>query len=182
MAMNPVLVQLYKEARSLHESFVKVDAALRKELTTNPNVEDHADAVYALRELAKLADEVRKKANSISEISQKLACVIQVATKNTDTIRTDHCIGTTDVKPIVTLPKQSTQPEQFAALMNWLGIPAAMWDRGDDHSVVKPHWPGMMNYLAEQMAAGRSLPPGVDPNKVYDEYKLTVRSKKGVAE
>lgn len=180
--MNPKLVAIYKQARAIHEAYVQADGELRRFLSTCPNTEDQADAAYALREIADMVDEVRKMANSTGELAQRFACIIAGATGNPEPIRTEYCTATPDVKPIASVPRQSSDPEGYALLMEHLGIPRAMWDRGDDKSVVKPNWPGMMSYLAEQMKQGKPLPPGIDPDKTYSEYRLLIRKKKGVGE
>jgi hypothetical protein len=62
--------------------------------------------------------------------------------------------------------------------MEHLGIPEHM-AAGD---VVRPHWPGLKEYLTKLAQQGLPLPPGIDPQKTYSEYTLEVRKKKGVLE
>lgn len=173
---------MFTEAQTLHASFVRNEISIRKFLVGCSSKEEHADAAYAFRETHKLIDDVRKRLEDLRKLSEKMACVIAAATFDADTIRTDYCSATPDVKPIASVPSRSRQPEEYAKLMSWLGVPEGLWSTNDDHAPIKPHWPGVMEMLDREMRAGRPLPPGIDPNKTYNEYKLVIRGKKGVSE
>lgn len=192
MAMTPKIVELYSKTRALHQEFVTADAEVRRLLNTNCEKIDQADAAYALRQTAEFADEIRKKCEELQKLAEKLTCVLAVAEHDPGPVRTAHCTASLDIKTIVTIPRQSTHPKEFAALMEFLGVKRHLWDvpqpepndDGEDvtkrHAVVKPHWPGLVDHLNELQAQGLPLPPGIDPNKTYPEYRLTIRKKKGV--
>jgi len=190
--MNPLLVKLFREARAMHESLVTADAELRRLINQTPCRETQADTAYALRETSKFADDVRKRCDELSALAQRLACVLSVAEQNTSTIRTERCSATLDIKSIATIPKQSTHPEQFAQLMEYLGVARHLWEVPNEaeveeesermHAIVKPHFPGLVQHLNRMMAEGKPLPPGLDLDKTYNDYRLIIRKKKGVTE
>jgi hypothetical protein len=180
--MKAKLVDLYKRARDLHEEFVRADADLRKMVMTCASVEEHADTSYALRETADFVEDVRKRCEAIKKLAEQIACVLYTQMGMKDTIRTDYCSATPDIRTIVTIPRKSSDPENFGKLMTFLGVPPELWNAPEESTVVKPHWPGLMAHLHRMQIEGKPLPPGVDPNKTYPEYKLIVRKRKGVSE
>jgi hypothetical protein len=176
------MVELYKLAKEFHKRVVEEDAALTRWLASNTSREDHADMAYAIRETTNFMEDARKKLFHVSELAQKLACIISVHIGQADSFRTEHCTATPDPKTFISIPRRSTHPEQYAKLMEHLKIPRELWDVSEeDHAVVKPHWPGLVDYIARQLQEGLPLPGGVDPNKTWVEYKLRLLKKKEVS-
>jgi len=140
-----------------------------------------ADEAFVLRQLEELADDTRKDCRAVKETIEKCACLLWVEENmNTsgrgDPIRGDLCVATPDVKEMASLPRPKTQPEQYGALMTWLGIPLSVVAQ----DLVRPHWPGFTDKISELAATGQPLPPGIDPDKTYPLYKLTTRLRRGV--
>jgi len=181
MAMIPELVELFKQAQSLHARFIEVDLEVRRKLNGCADIETHVDAAYALREISEFADALRKKANATKQTAESLAIMINTANGSADTIRTEYCTASTDVKTLVSIPTRSKKPEEFGKLMDWLGVPEPLHS-GGDRAVVEPNWPGLIEHINKALAEGRPLPPGVDPNKTYSESKLIIKRRKGVTE
>lgn len=176
--MRPELARLYRETRALHAGITRALMGVEEAIKTASDEADMADIAYALREIADFADHIRKQCNVQQKLAEKMACVLTVCiTQSAEPIRTEYCTATPDVRPIVSVPRRSTHPKEFEALMNYLGVPKRLWE-GGDHAVVKPHFPGLVDLLAKEQQDGKPLPPGIDPNKVYQDYKLNIRKRK----
>lgn len=135
------------------------------------------DDVYALREIAKLGDEIRKRANKMKETLERVACMGWVATDPDGPIRTEYCTGTPDVKQMASLPHPERDPDDYAALMKFLGV------ENEDAvrlGAVSLHYTRTADWITEMAGRGEPLPPGIKSEKTYPQYKLTVRGKKEV--
>lgn len=144
------------------------------------NETDIVDLAYATNEMYKWADDVRKQLKQVHEIAERVACLILVTKGVGESVKTEYCSASPHVKQMASVPSRKTKPEEFAKLMDHLGIPRQLWDVSDDDEVVRPHWPGLMAYLTRLGAEGKPLPPGVDPDKTYAVYSLLIRPRKGV--
>lgn len=143
-----------------------------------PNIQELADWAYALSECEKMLDRLRKDAKAAKEMAEKICCLLYTKLGEGGPIRTEHVTATPRVKFMASIPKQSTNPEAFARLMEHLGIPREMWEK----DVVRPHWPGFTDFFTECLEAGKPLPPGIDPDKTYPLYALTLRKRKDIEE
>ena len=77
-------------------------------------------------------------------------------------------------------PTLKNQSEQFTALMtSFLGIDPQICI---DYEVVRPHYPGLCDYVSAREAAGQPLPEGIDPNRVESYVAVSFVRKKGVVE
>lgn len=152
---------------------VEVDALIH----SSADEKEQADTAYALRQIEDLADEIRKNCKKQGELAQRMACMIVGTAGGSTIIRTDHVSATCDIRPIVSIPRRSTHPEEFAELMRYLKVPDELWKPGD-HAAMQPHWPGLVDLLSRRQAAGLPLPPGIDPNKTWPKYALILRGKK----
>jgi hypothetical protein len=182
MSMNQMLVAAYRKGQEFHAELVRADAALRKTLSLNPEIADHVDAAYALRELERMSDECRKVAKLLGDVEQKTTCVLASAMGSAESIRTDHCTATPQAKTIASVPRQSSDPDGYCRLMQYLKVPEELWGSEEEHSVLQPHWPGLMEKLNRDLERGLPLPDGIDPNKTYTEHKLRIQGKKSVTE
>jgi hypothetical protein len=150
-----------------------------KRLTSLPEL---VDLIYALRKTSELADTARKEMNRIEELTIKQACLIWTTTDG-NPIRSDYVTGSPDIKMMASLPRRKSNPEGYAALMRYLGVPDELWDTSDEESeAVRPHFPGMVDLLSRAMQEGRPLPPGISPENTYPLYKMRLVAKKGVDE
>jgi hypothetical protein len=175
--IHPDLLLAYQKLRAAWEDVARLEVHASQAIKKCASLVDLADAAYCCREIEKTADDIRKRTIELGEIAQRLACVIEVASEEVEPIRTEYVTATPDVKLIASLPKRSTDPEGFAALMAHLGIPEHAW-QGGDHAPVQLHWKGLMERINRDSAEGKPLPPGVDPTKTYSEYKLCMRGGK----
>lgn len=179
--IHPKLVEMYKTMRAAHRQMVEIDALMEREITSSISKEDDADSAYALREIAKFADDTRKRCEKLKRLAEKMAVMISLTEGSADSIRTDHCTASIKMRTVVTVPNRNRNPAEYVKLMEWLGVPEHFW-KGRPEPIVETYWPGLIEYLCEQLADGKPLPPGIDPNKTYPEYSLVCTKRKGVAE
>jgi len=173
------LIQLYRTTRELHASIVSQSEAINNE-ATKADLNELADTALAMRSIAEFADEIRKRANSIKELAEKAACMVAVSMRHVGPIETEYCKATPEVKPIATLPDKRRNPEEYAALMQYYGIPELAY--AGDNPLMQVYWPGVMERLNADLAAGKPTPPGIDPSKTTNKFTLSIRRKKGVLE
>jgi hypothetical protein len=177
MAIHPDLLAAHAKLRAAWEEVAKLEVHALQAIKKCSSLEDLADAAYCCRLIEDTADDIRKRTAETGQLCQRIACALAVATEQVDSIRTDYVTATPDVKMIASIPRRSTHLEQFAALMAHFGVPASAWE-GGEHAAVQPHWPGVMERINRDLAAGKPLPPGVDPDKTYPEYRLLMRKGK----
>lgn len=178
--MKEHIQQLYDEVLELR---AKVQMALAVEtdaLQKEARLGELADIAYAASQMETLFDDSRKECKRLRETSERLACLYWMRRGNTDPIRTPWVTASPNMSQFASCPRRRVEPEAYAALMNHLGIPEDVWQREEE--LVRPHFPGWVAYLTELAEAGKPLPPGIDPNKVYHKYSLRLRPKKGVNE
>lgn len=176
MTMNVRLVELYEKVQALHAEAYSTLESLKGGLSASSDMKAHADAAYALRETAKYADDIRKMCIAQQETCEKIACAVAIKLEHMGPIKTDHCTASTKIKMIASVPRPSTQPEEFAALMEYFGI------KNNTQELFRLHWPTFVDHLSDCLSEGKPLPPGIDPNKTYPEYRLVIHKKKGVNE
>jgi hypothetical protein len=180
--MRESLVELYRRAKSFHEQAYRITSELQSAVRQCRSQEDLADDVYAIRQATKFVEDARKEMGKLERLAEKMCCALWVQAGLGDPISTRHCSASPDVKMMASLPNRHTQPEAYEKLMRHLGVPESLW-RDGDHASVEIHWLGFTDMLSRDLAAGRPLPPGIDPEKTYPEYRLSpVRGKMGVDE
>lgn len=166
------------------EMLPEIDKA-HEHTKTEQSLEELADMAYAMREIAKFADELRKQAARVQDTAGKLACLYWSERQQMEPIKTQHCTGTPEVGLMVAIPHKRNDPEKYAAFIDWLGIPrevAVLNDPSnkDEHAPVDLHYNGVCEYLTKRLATGGDMPPGVDLEKTYSVFNLRLRKKKAV--
>jgi len=174
--MKQEMINLYKTTKTWYNQCYQELLKAQKQLQTARTPEEAADMAYALNELHKWCDDMRKEAKRAKEIADRVACLLWVQRDNGDNIKTDHCTATPIIKMQPKVPKLSSDPEAYYALMDYLGIPRTT----SDQELVRVHWPSMVEYLTLLAEEGRPMPKGIDPNGSRPEYRLMIRSKRAV--
>jgi len=167
-------VDLYRSIREFHAKTYASLQTAREQIGKCNDLEELTDRVYALREAYKYADDVRKELRNTKELAERIACLIWAKMTDGGPVKTDFCTGVANVKIMASLPKKGTASHE--ALLKHFGI-------SKEHAeTVQFHWPSMVEYLTHLTSEGRPLPAGVDPDRTYPVYTLTVRARKGVDE
>ena len=173
--------EYYVRVKAMYEYHVKNLIKIRDEIEKTADVKELVDWAYALNQSNKFIDEIRKNLNGLEELAEKICCVVYIQTGNSEPVRTPHCTGSPGVTLKASLPKRRGQHDEWVKLMVHLGVPKHLIDV-EDQQALDFHWPGLMAYLTRLQMEGKPLPPGVDVNKTYPEYHVTLKGRRGVDE
>jgi len=177
------LVELYDETRKLHMELYGELGDIRDVAKVGKfDLKEMIDRIYVMRETARVLDDLRKEATGISQVLEKIACLLWVQQNQNnpkpEPIRTALCTGTPDVGMQAKVPKKKTDPEAYAKLMKFLGVP----DELAEKEIVRTHWPSMVEYLTSLASQGRPLPDGIAPTDTYPVYSIKVLMRMGLDE
>lgn len=173
------------------DAFTKLQAAMaavEADVRAEQDIHELTDAALALRESFKFVHDLRADIMRTREVATRKACLMwarDARYANGDSIKTDYCTATPDVRIVPAVPTMKKDPETFSMMMQHMGIDSSLFTDLEDGEgratqAVKPHWPGMIAYVNRLMAEGKPLPPGFDPEATHAQYKLNIRAKKGV--
>jgi hypothetical protein len=136
--------------------------ALREE-TDLPTI---ADVAYALRQASELFRGVAVRVEEASETAQKMACAVCVGTSDVTTIRGRWATCTPDMRSSPSLPSPSRDPEAYASMCEFFGVPA--------DGRFRPHWPAIRDWATAELAGGRRVPEFISGAERL-EYALIMR-------
>lgn len=151
-----------------------------------------ADVAVILAEAEKFAEDTNKEIKAFRKTMERLTVMkyLQDATlvMQGEPIRTEYVTATPEMKTCAKIPEADKQPEEYAALMTYLGIDPVLWDKGkvltelgeEETEVTKINWPGFQSLVTRLQAAGLPLPDGIDPAKTYQLFSLRMRKRKGL--
>ena len=166
------LLQEYDKMKQMYLSGYELLSILRDELRAGKyKLEEMVDFIYVVREISKLADDLRKEADGIKHIFENMTCALYVSLNWTIPIRAPLATGSPDLKLGVNVPNRKKEPERFQALMNFFGVPTDSFEA----RVVKPYWPGICEQISILAEEGKPLPPGINPDDTYPTYKVRVK-------
>ena len=173
------LIKEHEKMKKIYLSCYENLSILRDELRASKfQIEDMVNFIYVMREISKLANDLRKEIDGVGHMFENTACAIYVSLNQTDPIRSSLATGTPDLKLGVKIPNQDREPEEFLTLMKFFKIPKkAITDK-----VIKLHWPGLCEYVSVLAEEGKPLPPGIDPDDTYPTYKVRIRGIKDLDE
>ncbi len=178
--MKNELRKLYRKARIFHEMAYGVVLQTRQRTVGGAvSLDELADSAFVAREIAVLANDLRKEFEAAQGLLEKIACLAWVTAhagepEQAEPIRAELVVATPSLKQMASLPRLKKDPKAYNRLMLHLGVPEAC------RELVRPHWPSMVEHLTNLAEQGRPLPPGIDPNKTYPVYKLTMRRRPDV--
>lgn len=178
--MKKTAIDLYTLTKSTHARIYLLAKTLHQDaIEGRCDMEELADLTYALREVFNYIDDMRKEISKTKQACERIACVLWSHKSDGDPIRTPYCTGTPKVKMMASLPNKRREPEKYAALMTHLGIDPSLWKGEND--AVRVHWPGFVEHMTALAEKGLPLPAGIDVDKTYPVYSLTIKKgKKGI--
>jgi hypothetical protein len=178
--MQQDLQDTFSKIRHFHATVWPELKKIHQKAAETPDMQELADIAYAMRETKDLLHAAYATARQAGETAQKVACALWVSDSNNTggPIRTEYCTATPKIKMMAAMPKKRLDPDGYAALMAHFGISEEL----QNNEAFRPHWPGMVDLFSDRLSAGKPLPPGIDPNKLYPVYSLTIRGKKDVDE
>jgi hypothetical protein len=180
--MDRALQSLYRATRDLHELVIRLHTQLENRFKIEIDLEELVDGIYALRETSKFLEDSRKVADKFKHTLERQTCLVWAMRADDSNIRTEYCTGTPDVKPMASIPTKKRDPVAFVALMKYLGVPEHLIGDDEDSPAVVPNWKGMSSLLAVLAKEGKPLPPGIDPESVYNDYSVTIYRRRDVDE
>lgn len=140
--------------------------------------EDMADHIYALKESIKFIEKLKKETEAELTRCERIFCFQSIEEHAGEACRTDYCTVSPKVRQHVPIPKLGKDPELYYALMDHIGVQREISDR----ELVRLHWPAFIDWLSESQAAGKPLPPGLDPTAVQAIYSTICRAKGEIIE
>ena len=143
---------------------------------TEGDLQELADFAYALKKVSDMLVEMSKRSRNSYELSERLLCMLWAKANSDEPIRTPYCTITPRIRMAAQIPKKGT--DEYEMLMASLGINAEL----AQVDAVRPHWPGLVDYVTERLTSGKPLPSGIDTTKTYPVYGVTIRDRKGVTE
>lgn len=170
--------QVYAQAKRCFEETYALLVETKEYFERCNDMDELADVTYAMKQSEKFLKDLSSTLKKQRENLERIACLLWVKRNVADPIKTDYVTATPNLKTMASLPTKKGDPEGYAALLKWLGIRE---DVSEDDAV-RPHWPGMVEYLTKLMEEGKPLPPGIDPGKTYPMYTLSHRKRKEILE
>ena len=164
-----VLLSVYTDATKSHEWMLEQLAYVQQNVTHG----DPAllmDAIYALKQTAKHAEDVRKELNKALERLQKLGC-LAMAQLPEPKLSGEWATGSPDITEQPYMPAPSD--ESYAAFMGALGVNDELLQRG----TVKPSFSGVQNLIANAATEGKPIPPALKSAKLIKKFTVVARSK-----
>lgn len=174
--MKEIDQQLYVDMMKMYSGLMAHHERLVKEIHETGDAAELADQLLVIDKVTKLLDDVEKKMRGTRDLAERLLCILWVKDGDAEPIRTEYVTASPKVRMAAQIPKKGT-PE-YESLVTHLGIRKDIAD-GD---VVRPHWPGVVEYLTDRLTRGLPLPEGIDPTKTYAVYSVALRPKKGITE
>jgi len=175
---------IYRMTEKFYREVYDELAKLADEVKDETELPEMVDAAFAMREAEKLAKRIQVRMKANQEQAERKACHDAIEVYNSiEPIRTEYATGTPDMEMNVRVPSRKKELQEYARMMEALGIPRELWDRGQENSpAVDVHWPGMVSMITERAAAGLPLPEGLGPNRTSVMYRLNLRRRRGVLE
>lgn len=181
-----MLTRVQKKYEYLLEVFKWVQDEMhevQKQLEELRTPEEFADAAYAMREMEKLTDSMRKTFKKCRERQESLACLVAMSEDLTrETIQTPYVTARIESFLIPKLPGKVEGPDgektptpELTMLRNWLGLGPELFSYA--HDVVTIHWPGIQCLFGNRLENGLPLPPGCDHTEQFQRSGLRMRRK-----
>ena len=184
---------LFRNVKESHEIIYKCMSELRQEVEKCNNYVELCDYAFAVDQSHEYVQDLKVELWKFREFLNKkvdelwLQAAVNGGSSFPRSIHTDYVTATPDIKQAPNIPSQKSDPEAYKKLMDYLNIDVSNWPehpnpeyKGAKSEVVKIHWPGLVNLVTENLAAGRPAPPGIDISKLTPIYKLVLRKKRDI--
>lgn len=178
--MTPHAQELYSKTLQFYIAVYQDIQGYREETSRLNSIQDQADLAYVVREIEKLLDDIRKEVGKLERQSHMLSAVLWLKdpTQLNENlwIETDYCKAKPKIEKSPVLPKFKSEPEEYAKMMRFFGVK-------EEHiplDILRVHWKNMKEFINGRLVEGYSTPPGIDPDKLFTDYTLSIRKKKGI--
>lgn len=176
--MHKSVIDLFRHVKEWYTHTYQELTKVKDMLQAAKTPEEATDIAYAMREMHKWCDDIRKEMMRLKEVGDRIACLYWVMNPTDESIRTDYCTAVPKIQQQAKVPKLHTDPDAYFALMDFLKVPHAVAKA----EIVRPYWPAVVELLSTMAEEGRPLPPGIDPNGARPIYCLSIRGKRSIDE
>lgn len=139
------------------------------------NLGEISDSVLALKRCEESLKFMTREVHNAYRLMEQLGCIACVELR-VKRMEGEFSTATPQIHFAMTLPRKNEDPEGYAKFLEFFGVSPELAENG----LMKCDWPQMMEYLSNQQAMGKPLPPGVDGKKSFPIYKFRSALKKGV--
>jgi hypothetical protein len=162
-----------KWSENLHNTLYAELSKTEQEMKVK-SPEELTDIGWICKKMYEQLDDIRKEVDKLQSLAEKIAC-LKAATVGATKIVGQLATGTVDVSMSANTPHPTRNPEDFAKLCDYLGIPDEVVQNDLIHQF---HWPSFKEYFSKCMSQGKPAPPGIDLEKTHTHYKLKYRGRK----
>jgi len=172
--MKQQFIDVFVKTHTAHREIINACVNLEHDILALNDVNELADACYALREVYNYLDEARKEVRRINDLAAKIFTAFWAADPNVTepSVKTEWCTVTPNIKTRASIPSPEKEPERYAAIMNLLGIDPELVKMG----VLRADYDSLGDWLTDRQLAGMPIPEFI--GKTWTEYKVTVRTRK----
>lgn len=156
------------------EDMIHVVSEFRK----STDLSEMADTAFVLKEVAALADHIRKECNRELALLSQIFTAMWAMSPEVDgkAVSTDYCTVYPDPVKRAAIPSFTKSPDEYALLMRDIGIPENVIKDG----LVMLHWDRYGDYLTNLERTGAPPIEGSRAQRLYTEFRLRIRRKRGV--
>ena len=177
-----LLREAYAVTRAAFDQIYQTLQTCRKQYLTCTQGE-LIDCILAAQSISKFMDDLRKEYDRFIDEIEKVVCERwAVDPTGGASVHGKFARGEPKYKTRHAEPNFNTDPDQYHAIMDWLGIPKDLQNRGPElfqegeftTKVVDIHWRGWQDLLEKMKIAGHTLPPEVARLNTWEEATVRV--------
>lgn len=176
--IQPEIKDFYKTVFDLTMKVQEHVDDLQSRIQSQTSLVDQADCDYVIFRATELVDDLARRLNRMKRMSEQILCLKYMVESEGGPIKTEYVTASPTMTSMPRIPTKANDPEGYAAFMGSLGCTPEMIEA----ELFRPHWPSVLEHVAEQAAQGKPLPPGTSEKSTYPVYKVTRRKRKGVLE
>lgn len=182
--------EIYAATVAMHQLVFDSLDAINKKVRFSTQ-EEKVDIAFALQQAAILVDDMRKEidATKKKQAVYEMCKAWAVDPMAEPTIHGKFASGSPRIVTLTTYPKFKDDPAAYNYIMDYLGIPQDMRDKGKwltcegefNTEVVKINWPGFQDWINMLQIQGQELPPEVlefARLKQWKQLDATLRKKR----
>ena len=170
--------KLHEEAEKFHQWVTDSMVLVNRKIETEHSQAERVDSAYHLKRMADTFEHLSKLSKKAYErLAYRICfghyCRMAHELDPPKSVSGKEAIAVPSVEWGPRLPNKETQPDDYMALMDSLGVPAhVVWE-----DAVRPHWVTVKERVTTSLQDGKERVPGVDYTELTPHYKLTIRKK-----
>jgi hypothetical protein len=168
-------VELMDQVKKLHFELVtrmhELELQVKQGKTPIPEMVDFA---FACREYERYANDMKKEASKLQQLIAKVVTMLWVIDASSERIETDYCTCEPQMRVHASVPSFSKDFKRYQTVLSNIGVPQEIIAAG----VLDTNWERLGDFLTEKTKNGLPLPEGIDPERTYTVYRLSMRVRK----